>query len=531
LEPLILSDPLNYPPVLMPDSPATPKPPRSVRALDRWGLGGLAIIQITLAFIAFIALNYLAFHQYGRADLSRTADYTLSPATKSLLVSPALKDRESPVRWILSFRRTTPFYERVRAIAEEYVRISKGAITLEIVDPLRSPDRMQEITATYGLTLVRDMLIIDGRSDESPAIREDANQIKSLHPHIRLVLAEDLATYSVDGGKRKISAFRGEDILTSRLIEAIEGKPKRMALIADKTRLRHDVENSSLKSLADRLRLQNIDLIELAISTTPEIPEDITGLIIASPSFDFTESEMATVERFWTRPRAALLVLSDSNGVPSRLKTFLRAHGITPQKDRVVQPKDKGITTEVAATFTQGIPFLGGLAGQSTTFEGATASLEVREGAEDLLTKKIYPIGILEAASDAWGETRFGDGKEAFDETEDRPAPFHLAATVTRGAEMDDRFAESTARMAVISNTDFLSPARSTRAENFDFLHSALHWLVGREAPVGIGPRELRNYKLPLLNAQVSFINRVNLIFLPAALLLIGGFVWSSRRV
>jgi hypothetical protein len=29
----------------------------------------------------------------------------------------------------------------------------------------------------------------------------------------------------------------------------------------------------------------------------------------------------------------------------------------------------------------------------------------------------------------------------------------------------------------------------------------------------------------------VGFINRVNLFFLPAFLLIIGAFVWSSRRV
>ena len=515
----------------MSESPPTPKPPRSVRTLDRWSMGGLAIFQIILALLAFLALNYISFHHYSRADLSRSADYTISPATTSLLVSPSLSKRQTPVRWILAFRRTTPFYERVRAIAEEYVRLSNGSITLEVVDPMRSPDRMQEIIANYGITLVRDILIIDARQDESPAILEDPNQIKSLHPNIRLVLAEDLSTHSSDGGTRKINAFRGEDIMTSRLIEAIEGKPKRMALISDKTRLSYDSENSPLKSLADRLRLQNIDLVDISISTTTDIPNDISGLIIAAPSFDFTESEMATLQNFWSRPRASILVLSDSQGVPSRLKAFLRAHGITPQKDRVVQPTEKGITTEISATFTQGIPFLGGLAGQSTSFEGSTSSLEVREGAEDLLAKKIYPVGILEAASNAWGETRFGNGRETFDETEDRPPPFHLAAIVTRGTEMDDRFAESTARMAVISNIDFLSPSRPTRAENHDFLHSTLHWLAGRKAPIGIGSRQLWPYKLPLLNAQVSFINRVNLIFLPAALLLIGTFVWSSRRV
>ena len=68
------------------------------------------------------------------------------------------------------------------------------------------------------------------------------------------------------------------------------------------------------------------------------------------------------------------------------------------------------------------------------------------------------------------------------------------------------------------------------RAENLDFLASSVNWLVGRESLTGISPRSLSTYKLPLLQAQMAFINRCNLIFLPAALLLIGTFVWSSRR-
>jgi ABC-type uncharacterized transport system involved in gliding motility auxiliary subunit len=84
--------------------------------------------------------------------------------------------------------------------------------------------------------------------------------------------------------------------------------------------------------------------------------------------------------------------------------------------------------------------------------------------------------------------------------------------------------------MVVISNSDFLEP-RHHRAENLDFLASSVNWLAGREQLAGIGPRALGTYKLPLLDAQVSFINRVNLFFLPAMLLLAGAFVWSSRRV
>ena len=83
--------------------------------------------------------------------------------------------------------------------------------------------------------------------------------------------------------------------------------------------------------------------------------------------------------------------------------------------------------------------------------------------------------------------------------------------------------------MIVVSNTDFLSPAHH-RAENLDFLSSSANWLVGRESLTGITPRDITTYKLPLLPAQASFINRCNLIFMPLLLLILGGFVWSSRR-
>ena len=81
----------------------------------------------------------------------------------------------------------------------------------------------------------------------------------------------------------------------------------------------------------------------------------------------------------------------------------------------------------------------------------------------------------------------------------------------------------------VIANTDFLDP-KQQRAENIDFLASSVNWLVNRQSLAGIGPRSLGTYKLPILDAQVSFINRVNLFFLPAFLIVIGAFIWSSRR-
>jgi hypothetical protein len=503
--------------------------PKPARPLNRWGMGTLSAIQIILLGVAVIALNYLAFHHYLRADLSRSEDYSLSPATRHYLASPAVREREKPVKWIMAFRRVSPFYERVRAVAEEYSRRSKGRIELEVVDPLRSPDRMQEINAAYGLTLVRDLMIIDARTDDSPVIREDANKVKSLHPNVKLVVAEDMAVYTAADGKRRITGFQGEDVLTARLVESIEGRPKKMALLADKSRLGDQEGDSPRRKLEEKLRFQNIELADLQLSGLDAIPAEYSGIVIAAPRYDLSDSEIAVLENYWNQPRAAILVLANPNGVPDKLRAFLRSNGITPRQDRVISRGEKGLVTRASGIFTKGVDFTRDLAGQVTEFGGATASIDVREGAEDLLKRRIYPMGLIEASKDSWGESKFGQGNETYDEKEDQKPPFFLAACAIRGAESDDRFATETSRLLVISNTDFLEPEHQ-RAENLDFLASGVNWLVGREALAGIGPRPLGVFMLPLLDAQVSFINRVNLFFLPGFLLVVGAFVWSSRR-
>ena len=513
----------------MSDSPPEPKH-KPARPLNRWGMGTLSVFQTAFLIVVVIALNYLAMHHYARLDMSRSADYSLSSATTRYLGSESLTGRVQPVKWIMAYRRSSPFYERTRALVEEYARLSKGGIVLEIVDPLRSPDRMQEVTAAYGLTLVRDLIIIDARSDESPAITEDANQIKTLNPNVRLVVAEDMAVYATADGTRRIVGFQGEDVLTASLVAAIEGRPRVMALLADKSDMEKQEGPSPRKSLEDTLRFQNVALEEIQLSGISAIPAEISGVVLAAPRYDLTESELAVIERYWNQPRAAILVFAGTGGMPPILRAFLRANGITPRNDRVIAREKDALVTAARGVFTKGIGFTRDLAGQTTEFGGASSSLDVREGAEDLLNQRIQPMGLIQVPAGFWGETKFGQGGEVFDEMEDHGPPLYLAASVTRGAESDDRFAADSSRMIVISNADFLDP-KHHRAENLDFLASSVNWLVGREDLAGIGPRSLGTYKLPLLDAQVSFINRINLFFLPAFLVLIGVFVWSSRRV
>jgi len=511
-------------------SEESPEPKRKPsRPLNRWGLGTLSVLQIAFLAIILIALNYLAARYYTRFDLSREAAYTLSPSTKGYLADKAVKDRQKPMKWIMAFRRSSPFYERVRILAEEYKHHSNGKIELEIVDPMRSSDRTQEVTAAYGISLLKDLIIMDARTDDSPVTSEDKTGTKTLNPNVKIVVAEDMAIYTTRNEQRSITGFQGEDLLTARLVESIEGRPRKMLFLADKSRIDADGDSSPWKSLENTLRFQNVELSGVNLAGLKEIPDDAEGVALVAPKYDLTDEELAVLENYWNSPKAALLVLLKPGDTPPKLRTFLRGYGVTPRRDRVIAMQDKRVNTAAHGMFTYNVDFMKELQGKSTVFEGASSSLEVREGAEDLMNRQINPIGLIEASPDSWGETKFGEGKEAFDEKEDNKSPLYLAACVTRGAANDDRFSADTSRMIVVANTDFLDPGNQ-RAENIDFLASSVNWLINRESLAGIGPRSLGTYKLPILDAQVSFINRVNLFFLPAFLILAGAFVWSSRR-
>lgn len=512
------------------------KPKRPSRP-NRFGLGFLSIAQIVLLLTAVIFANYLSSGNHVRADLSRSADYSLSSSTVNYLKGKAVAKRERPVKWIMAFRRSTPFYERVRALAEEYASKSGGKIELEVIDAIRAPDRASQFAAAYNLTLIRDLILIDARSDESePIILEAETGSAALNPHITLALAEEMLTYAMDAkGQRRPDAFRAEDLLTARLVEAIEGQPRTFLFLADKSRVDAEGENSPWSNLAATLRYRNIRLTPANISDLSAIPEGVDGLAIVAPKYDFTEGEIATLEAYWNAPRSALLILLEAGQCPPNLRIFLRSKGVTPRRDRIICKSGERITTTARGNFSEGIHFLEDLAGRAAVFEGASSSLEVRENADDLSLKKIAPTPLIQIGVGFWGEVDFGKNNgeekagETFDMIRDTAPPLHLAASVTRGDTSDERFSAETSRMIVIANTDFLDPDRQ-RVENIDFLACSANWLVRRDSLAGATPRTIGIYMLPLLDTQVSFINRLNLVFIPLGFLIIGGIVFSSRR-
>ncbi len=71
----------------------------------------------------------------------------------------------------------------------------------------------------------------------------------------------------------------------------------------------------------------------------------------------------------------------------------------------------KSINSVARGVFTYGVDFTKDLAIQGVIFEGATSSLEVREGADDLMSRQINPVGLIQAAEGFWERSLAAAGR------------------------------------------------------------------------------------------------------------------------
>ncbi len=494
--------------------------------------GRTVLLHLICSAVLFLAINYLAANHRKTWDLSENDDFTLSAQTRNLLLSEMLASRDQPVRVIAAIRNLDrlTYHSRIRAILREYELLADGGLIIDFVDYIRDSDAALKISDQYEITLTEDILIVDA----TPSLPEPTPDISNSEPasptiaelrqsHVRFIALKDMRLYTDDQRTgRRPSGYQEEDQLTSAIRRALEGNPRRFYFLSDKSQVGGSGEDAPWAFLRRTFEKLNINLIPIRVSGLQKIPEDAAGVALVAPRFDLNTREMAVFREYWERPRAAALIILDPNlkQQPSNLRAFLREHGVTPRAVRLSTSLGDQEVFDIPTTFTNA-PALGDLRNASTLFEGASSSLELRENAEDLELRQIVPLALIETDKSVRAQPLDGSGPV--------PGPHYIASSVSRGNERNDNTAGETSRMIVVSNTDFLKP-RSRHKEHIDFLRNTSNWLIGREELSGIGPKQVRYYKLLLTPQRVSFVNQLNLIFVPGFFLLISLLVWNARR-
>lgn len=493
-----------------------PKSPPAPKKIQRVQIGLNVLVQAAAVVFLVAAVNYLGFEHYKRWDLTRDKQYTLSDKTKRFLDS-----MKGKAKIIVFFAPDTPITGDLNNLLTGLQHAAKNKLDVEHVDPTRNISRAKEMFDKYKVISNESLIVIDYEG-RNKAVK--ASEMADIDPGNRMM-----------GDGSRVTAFKGEQAITSALIDLVEGKKNTLGYM-----LGHKEpplsENSPVSVLKTFIENENIKFQELNLFDTDTLPPDITAIMIAGPQYDLSDREMKILREFWDK-QGRLLVLLDPSAQTPKLRAFLDELGVKVNDDRLIAMVRTGIqemarVRDVIGRFLPDTPITGRLADVRAAFVGGTSSLTLETNR--VRAGNIQLIPLAEAEKGYWAESDYNsddDAKLQFTEGRDRNTSLTMAAAVEKGGSPDARTPVNSSRLVVVSNSTFIQDnALSQGQQGLDFVSGCVNWLLSREQLIGIAPKVPKTLTFSVDEADMRRIRWIILVLLPLVPAVIGTAVWWQRR-
>ena len=497
----------------MADTPSPNEPSKKIRRLQ---IGFNVLLQVGLLLALAIMVNSLGLKHYRRWDLSRDQKYALSDKTKRFLDSVKGK-----MRITVFFSPNTPITGDVGSLLTEYQYAAKGKIDVENIDPERNLSRAKELFEKYKVVSDESLLVVDYEGRNKTVKASEMAEI-------------DQSGMALGEGPR-VAAFKGEQALTSAMIDLVEGKKNTLGYV-----LGHKeppiADPSPISVLKTFIENENIKFQELNLFELGQIPADLKTIMILGPQYDFSDREMKLLRDFWSK-QGRILLLRDPAAKTPKLDAFLGEVGVRVNDDRLMVfiktgIQEVGLTRDVQARFVGENPITKRLAGARALFFGGTSSLTLEVDRMRAANIQIEPL--LEAEKGYFAEKDYNSNDQAkyqADAVKPGGGPVQLAALVEKGGSADARVQVNSARLVVVSNSTFVEDKALTQEQQgLDFISGAVNWLLSREQMIGIAPKVPKTLTFTLSDDALRSVRWLILILMPLVPAIIGVAVWWRRR-
>jgi hypothetical protein len=490
--------------------------PAAPKKIHRVQIGLNVLLQIVLILFLAAAINSLGIRHYKRWDFTREQKYALSDKTQRFLNS--IKGK---VRITVFFAPNTPITGDVQSLLTEYQYAAKGKIDVENIDPDRNLSRAKEMFEKYKVVSEESLLVVDyeGRN--------------------KTVKASEMAEMDQSGvalGQApQVAAFKGEQALTSAMMDLVEGKKNTIGYV-----LGHQepvlTDPSPISVLKIFIENENIKFQELNLFDLGEIPGDLKAIMIAAPQYDFSDREMKLLRDYWNKQGRIFLLLDPGAKTP-KLATFLNELGAKVNDDRLMVfiktgIQEVGLTRDVQARFVGDNPITKRLAGAHALFFGGTSSLTLQPDRVRPNNIRVEPL--LEAEKGYFAETDYNSSDQAkfqADALKNTGAPPIIAASIEKGGSVDTRVQVNSSRLVVISNATFFQDKALTQDQQaLDFMSGGVNWLLSREQLIGIAPKIPKTLTFTLSDEALRSVRWIILVLLPLIPAVVGFAVWWRRR-
>jgi hypothetical protein len=305
-------------------------------------------------------------------------------------------------------------------------------------------------------------------------------------------------------------------------------------------------EGMSLSRFVEELERDLYEVKQLDLLVSGEVPEDCAALIIAGPKTPFAETELAALRQYLDRQEGSALFMVDSSldpEVATNVATLLGDYGVEVRPDAV------GVTPQLMLTQE-------GLVGVA---EAAVAidplSLPRHPTTRDIEAYRVVllrpcPVrvgagagkpgldarALLTGTPSSWGEADLDSlraGTMEYSAAEDLGRPVVVGAFVERRPQpygppdVEDRGP----KIVVLGNSEsFTDYHLEQYPGNLYLALNCMNWMAGRAHMLGIPPKTVDLYTVPVSAGQVRAARYLFIGAVPACAVLLGVAVWLLRR-
>src|SRR6266516_4586769 len=487
------------------------------KKIHRFQIGLNVVVQIGLLIFLALMVNYLGFEHYRRWDFSRDQKYALSDKTKRMLDS--LKGK---LRITVFFSPNTPITNDVQSLLTEYQYAAKGKIDVEHIDPERSFSRAKELFDKYKVVTDESMLVLDYEGRNKTVKASEMAEI-------------DQSGMAMGEGPR-VAAFKGEQAITSAMIDLVEGKKKILGYVTGHKEPALTEGTSPITVLKTFIENENIKFQELNFLNLDAIPPDVKAVMIIGAQYDFSGREMKLLRDFWEKQGRIVLLVDPSAQTP-KLRAFVNELGIKVNDDRLMVFVRTGIeelalTRDVQAHFLGDSPITKRLADVRALFFGGTSSLTLEPDRVRVASIRLEPL--IQAEKGYFAEKDYNSDDQVklqADAKQSSNVPLTIGAAVEKGGSADQRVQLNSSRLVVVSNSTFIQDNALTQdQQGLDFISGSVNWLLSREQLIGISPKIPKTLTFTLTESALSHVRWLILVLMPLIPAFIGAAVWWRRR-
>ena len=447
-------------------------------SIRRQALRGTNFAVYTVVVLAIVVLcNWFVNRNDHHLDLTPNKIFSLSPQSRKLL-----KGLQEPVT-IYVFGRQSNFREQ-RDLMDLYSSASHY-VNVNYVDPNRDPG----LARSFGV--------------------------------------QSYGSVYVALGKRHIEASEiSEQGITNALIRLLKGQKIIYFVQGHGERDVDGTGRDGYSKFKQALQNEDSDVKTLVLMKTMQIPADCSILVVAGPKTDYLPPEINAIKKYLQDGGRLLAFLDPGVDLPN-LSALLADYGVTVRNDLVIDENPVsqifGTSPSMPLILSYGdSPIVQPLARRATLFplsRSFTVASDDKSGVTlDQLCKTSGASFSVAHFNPNMHEVSYRAGVDT-----KGPLAVAVSGTLTRdGPAKQGRFvAVGTSLVAVNAYLDFQS--------NSDLVLNMVEWLASNEGLISIRPKTTQFQHLNLTASQMGGL-LMRVLILPVCIIIIGIFVWWSRR-